>query len=150
MNWITRERPKVGRVGCAWLIRCFIDAEARFHFASGETLDAEAARLGATIYHVSGSRLSRRGDSASFEVTCQEYGLTQHDSALALLCRIVNTADIPRGPTQEPEGPGLRAMIDGLLLVEADDHAVLEQGGRVFEAFYAYCADQARRRAARS
>jgi hypothetical protein len=148
MDWITRERPKVGRVGCAWLIRRFIDPAAQFHFADGATLAAAAERLGATIYHVPGSALSRQGDAASFEVTCRTYNLLDNDSALALLCRIVNTADIPRGPTQEPEGPGLRAAIDGLLLIEADDHAVLEQGGRVFEALYAYCADQVRRRAA--
>ncbi len=146
MDWLTRERPKVGRVGCAWVIRRFIDSEAQFHFASGAQLEAEAARIGATIYHVPGSTLSRRGDSASFEVTCQEYGLTERDPALVLLCRIVNTADIPRGPTQEPEGPGLRAIIDGLLFVEAADQVVLDQGGRVFEALYAYCADQVRRR----
>jgi hypothetical protein len=147
MNWITRERPKVGRVGCAWVIRRFVDPEAQFHFASGAQLEAEAARLNATIYHVPGSALSRQGDASSFEVTCRAYGLLAADPALALLCRIVNTADIPRGPTQEPEGAGLRAVIDGLLLIEADDHAVLAQGGRVFEAFYAYCADQVRRRA---
>lgn len=148
MNWITRERPKVGRVGCAWVIRRFVDPAAQFHFADGATLAAEAERLEATIYHVPGSALSRQGDAASFEVTCRAYGLLDHDPALALLCRIFNTADIPRGPTQEPEGPGLRAVIDGLLQIEADDHAVLEQGGRIVEAFYAYCADQVRRRAA--
>lgn len=150
MNWITRERPKVGRVGCAWLIRRFIDPQAQFLFSNGQQLAAEAERLSATIYHVDGSVLSRRGNSASFEVTCDHYQLKQDDPAMALLCAIVNTADIPRGPTQQPEGPGLRASIDGLLLIEPNDQIVLEQGGRIFDALYAYCADKVRRDAARS
>jgi hypothetical protein len=150
MRWITRERPKVGRVGCAWIIRRFVDPEAEFLFATGSTLAAEAERSGATIYHVDGSALSRQGNSASFEVTCDHYNLKQGNPALALLCQIVNTADIPRGPTQLPEGPGLRAAIDGLLLIEADDHQVLAQGARIFDALYAYCADQVRREAARN
>lgn len=150
MHWITRERPKVGRVGCAWLIRRFIDTQAVFVFANGSELASEATRLSATIYHVDGSALSRQGNSASFEVTCEHYQLKQGDPAMALLCAIVNTADIPRGPTQQPEGPGLRATIDGLLLIEPDDHRVLEQGGRIFDALYAYCADKVRRDAART
>jgi hypothetical protein len=145
MRWITRERPKIGRVGCAWLIRRFVDPQAEFFFAPNAQLAAEVERLGATLYHVDGSGLSREGDASSFEVVCRRYGLLESDPALQLLARIANTADIPRGPTQEPEGPGLRATIDGLLLVEPDDMAVLEQGGRVFEALYAYCAEKVRR-----
>jgi hypothetical protein len=144
MNWITRERPKVGRVGCAWLIRR-IDPEAEFFFATGATLESDAARLAATIYHVDGSGLSRQGNSASFEVTCERYNLKEGDPAMQLLCEIVNTADIPRGPTQRPEGPGLRAMIDGLLLIEPDDQKVLAVGAVVYDALYAYCQDAVRR-----
>ncbi|GAB4118124.1 MAG: hypothetical protein Fur005_25720 [Roseiflexaceae bacterium] len=145
MIWITRERPKVGRVGCSWLIRRFIDPQAEFAFADGANLMAEAQRLSATIYHVDGSELSRQGDSASFEVTARRYHLVEGDPALALLCQIVNTADIPRGPTQRPEGPGLRAVIDGLLLIEADDQQVLRQGWLVYDALYASCQDLVRR-----
>jgi hypothetical protein len=149
MHWITRERPKVGRVGCAWLIRRFIDPEAIFFFAPGAQVANEAERLQATIFHVDGSALSRQGNSSSFAVTCAHYNLTQEDPAMELLCAIVNTADIPRGPTQRPEGPGLRAAIDGLLLIVTDDHTIIEQGGRIFDALYAYCGEQVRRDAAR-
>jgi hypothetical protein len=139
MRWITRERPKVGRVGCSWLIRRFVDPEAVFFFATNATLEAEATRLDATIYHVDGSALSKRGNSASFEVTCEHYNLKHGNDALALLCAIVNTADIPRGPTQQPEGSGLRAAIDGMLLLEPDDHHMLITGWQLYDAFYAYC-----------
>jgi len=149
MHWITRERPKVGRVGCAWLIRRYIDPDAVFFFANGQQIAQEAQRLNATIFHVDGSALSRQGNSASFEVTCEHYHLKQDNPAMELLCRIVNTADIPRGPIQQPEGPGLRAAIDGLLLIEPDDQIVLVQGGRFFDALYAYCEDAIRRQSAR-
>jgi hypothetical protein len=139
MHWITRERPKVGRVGCSWLIKRFIDRDATFYFASGATLAEEAARLQATVYHVDGSLLTKQGNSASFEVTCDHYHLKESNPALALLCAIVNTADIPRGPTQQPEGPGLRATIDGLLLIEPDDHRVFDRGWEIYDAMYAYC-----------
>ncbi len=144
MRWITRERPKVGRVGCAWLIRRFIDPKADFYFAAAAALPAEATRLGATIYHVDGSELSKRGDSASFEVTCDHYGLKQKNPALTLLCAIVNTADIPRGPTQQPEGPGLRAAIDGVLLLEPNDQQALLSGWQIYDAFYAYCQQKSK------
>ena len=139
MRWITRERPKVGRVGCSWLIRRFVDPKAEFYFASAAKLADEATRLGATVYHVDGSQFTKQGDSSSFDVTCNHYNLKQTHPALALLCAIVNTADIPRGPTQQPEGAGLRAAIDGVLLLEPNDQQALLSGWQIYDAFYAYC-----------
>lgn len=146
MHWITRERPKVGRIGCAWLIRRFVDPEATFHFVRGSQLPAETERLGATPFHVEGTPLSRQGDVSSFEAVCAHYQL-QGDPALDMLARIVNTADITRSPYQMPEGAGLRAILDGFLLLESDDHAVLVAGMRVYDALYAYCQEQLRRQA---
>jgi len=144
MKWITRERIKVGRIGCAWLIKRFVDPEAEFFFVAGGALQAEAERLGATPFHVDGSGLARQGLTSSFEVVMERYGLTG-DPALALLGRIVNTADIKQSPYGQPEGAGLRAITDGLLLLHADDHALNEAGGRVYDALYAYCQDMIRR-----
>ncbi|HWQ16189.1 MAG TPA: chromate resistance protein ChrB domain-containing protein [Roseiflexaceae bacterium] len=138
MRWITRERVRVGRIGCAWLITRFIDPAAELYFVPGPQLASEAARLGATIFHEHGSELARRGDISSFEVVLERYGLAS-DPALALLGQIVNTADIKTSPYRRPEGAGLKAITDGLLLLHADDHAVCEAGFRVYEALYAYC-----------
>jgi hypothetical protein len=140
VRWITRERVRVGRIGCAWLITRFIDPAAELYFVPGPQLTSEAARLGATIFHEHGSELARRGDVSSFEAVIARYGLTG-DPALVLLGQIVNTADIKASPYRRPEGAGLRAIADGLLLLHADDHAVCEAGFRAYDALYAYCAE---------
>jgi hypothetical protein len=144
MRWITRERIRVGRIGCAWLITRFIDPEAELYFVPGPQLSDEAERLGAIAFHVEGSALARQGDRSSFEVMLQRYELTS-DPALALLGRIVNTADIRQSPYRQPEGPGLKAITEGLLLVHTDDHALCAAGGQVYDALYAYCQEQVRR-----
>jgi hypothetical protein len=144
MHWITRERPKVGRIGCAWLIRRYVDQDATFHFVPGPQLEAEAQRLLATPFHVDGSALSREGMTSSFERVIEHFKLGD-DPALQLLARIVNTADITRSPFQQPEGAGLRAILDGCLLLDADDHAVLAMGMQIYDAMFVYCQDMVRR-----
>jgi hypothetical protein len=138
VRWITRERVRVGRIGCAWLITRFIDQEAELYFVPGQQLQAEAKRLGATIFHEHGSELSRRGDVSSFEAVLQRYDLAG-DPALALLGQIVNTADIKTSPYRRPEGAGLKAVTDGLLLLHDDDRALCEAGFAVYDALHAYC-----------
>jgi hypothetical protein len=144
MRWITRERPRVGRLGCAWLIKTFVDPAAEFFFVAGRDVPVEAERLGATPFHADGAELVRQGDVSSFEVVMQRYGLAE-DPALGLLGRIVNTADIKQSRYRQPEGPGLRAITDGLLLIYDDDQALNAVGGRVYDALYAYCQDMVRR-----
>ena len=144
MNWITKEHIRVGRMGCAWLIKRFVDPEAEFAFLPTSQLRAEAERLGATLFHAEGAELTRRGDVSSFEVVIEHFGLVG-DLALALLGRIVNTADIRQSPFKQPEGYGLRAIADGLALQYDDDHALNEAGARVYDALYAYCQDMIRR-----
>jgi hypothetical protein len=138
MRWITRERPRVGRIGCAWLIKGRIDPEAEFFFADGRTIHDEAERLGATIFHSEGAELSRQGSRSSFEVVIDAFGLAG-DPALDLLAQIVNTADIAGSAFARPEGPGLKAILDGLLHLHADDHAVLAAGMAVYDALHAQC-----------
>ena len=140
MKWITKEHIRVGRMGCAWLIRHFVDPEAEFAFLPSSQVRAEAERLGATLFHAEGAELARRGDVSSFEVVLEHFGLT-NDPALVLLGRIVNTADIRQSRFKQPEGYGLRAIADGLALQYDDDHALNEAGGRVYDALYAYCQD---------
>ena len=144
MLWMTKEHMRVGRMGCAWLIRRFIDPQAEFVFLPSSQLRAEAERLGATPFHADGAELARQGDVSSFEVVLDHYHLAD-DPALTLLGHIVNTADIKQSRWRQPEGAGLRAITDGLLLLHADDHALSEAGGRVYDALYAYCQDMVRR-----
>ena len=144
MNWITKEHIRVGRMGCAWLIKRFVDPAAEFAFRPSSQLHAEAERLGATLFHAEGAELARRGDVSSFEVVLEHFGLTS-DPALTLLGRIVNTADIKQSRFKQPEGYGLRAIADGLVLLYTDDHALNEAGGQVYDALYAYCQDMIRR-----
>lgn len=143
MNWITRERPRVGRIGCAWLIRRWIDPEAVFFFVPARLLASETARLGATPFHTEGAALHRQADVSSFEVVLRHYRLDA-DPALALLGRIVNTADIAQSPHSRPEGPGLWAILDGLLRLHSDDHILCAAGMQVYDALYAYCQEQVR------
>jgi hypothetical protein len=144
MQWITKEHIRVGRMGCAWLIKRFVDPAAEFMFLPNSQLHTEAERLGATLFHAEGAELARRGDISSFEVVLEHFGLLG-DPALVLLGRIVNTADIKQSRYRQPEGPGLRAIADGLVLQHADDSALNDAGMRLYDALYAYCQDMIRR-----
>src|SRR5256712_8999654 len=108
MRWITRERVKVDRVACPWLIRKFVDPEAEFYFVPADRVAAEAARLGATPFDVEGAELGHHGKDCTFEAILKRYGLAR-DPALALLGRIVNGADTDNTLWNQPEAPGLRA-----------------------------------------
>jgi hypothetical protein len=92
MKWITRERVKVDRVACPWLIRKFVDKDAEFIFAPADKVMAEAKRLDATPYDVKDVELGHHGKECSFEAILKKYKLTS-DPALVLLGRIVNGAD---------------------------------------------------------
>ncbi len=140
MRWITRDHVKVGRMGCAWLIRRFLDPQAEFLFASGGDVLAEAERQGATAFHVPGSDYARQGDRSSFEVMIERHHLTG-DPALILLGKIVGTADVANSPWHQPEGPGLKAATEGIRLLHGDDHARLDAAASLFDAFYASCRD---------
>jgi hypothetical protein len=131
-------------MGCAWLIKRFVDPAAEFAFLPSSQLHAEAERLSATLFHAEGAELARRGDMSSFEVVLEHFGLAD-DPALVLLGRIVNTADIKQSRFRQPEGYGLRAIADGLTLQYTDDHALNQAGARVYDALYAYCQDMIRR-----
>lgn len=139
MQWMTREQVRVGRMGCAWLITRFIDPDAQFLFAPGDVVP-EAARQGATAFHVPGSETARQGDRSSFEVMLDRYHLTA-DPALVLLGKIVGTADVANSPWHQPEGPGLKAATEGIRAAQPDDAARLTAGAALYDAFYAYAQE---------
>ena len=141
MKWITRERVKVDRVACPWLIRKFVDPDAEFVFVPADKVMAEAERLGATPLDVKGVELGHHGKECSFEAILKKHNLDT-DPALALLGRIVNGADTDNTLYHQPEGPGLNAMAEGFRhLGLKDDHAILAAESIVYDALYAYCRE---------
>jgi hypothetical protein len=145
MKWITRERVKVDRVACPWLIRKFVDPQAEFLFVPGDKVLAEAARLGATPYDVPGVELGHHGKECSFEAILKKYNLGR-DPALALLARIVNGADTDNSLWNQPEGPGLNAIAEGFRhLGYKDDLELNRAEWIVYDALYAYCQEMIRR-----
>jgi hypothetical protein len=145
MKWITREKVKVDRVACPWLIRKFVDKDAEFVFVPGEKVMAEAKRLDAIPYDVKDVELGHHGKECSFEAILKKYKLTG-DPALVLLGRIVNGADTDNTLYHQPEGPGLEAVAEGFRhLGFKDDHAQNAAQWIVYDALYAYCSEMVKR-----
>src|SRR6202162_2594492 len=91
MKWITRERVKVDRVACPWLIKKFVDKDAEFFFVPTDKVSDEAKRLDAIPYDVKGVELGHHGKECSFEAIVKKYKLV-HDPALVLLVKVVDGA----------------------------------------------------------
>lgn len=124
MKWITRERVKVDRVACPWLIKRFVDKDAEFYFVSADQVTGEAERLGAIPFDVPDVELGHHGKACSFEAILQKYKL-DGDPVLNLLGKIVNGADTDNTRYRQPEGPGLKAIAEGFRhLGFRDDHEI--------------------------
>ena len=144
MKWITREKVKVDRVACPWLIKKFVDSEAEFIFAPADQVMGEAERLGAIPYDVKGVEFGHHGQECSFEAILKKYNLT-HDPALVLLGKIVNGADTDNTLWNQPEGPGLEAIAEGFRhLGFKNDHEINAAEWIVYDALYAYCQESVR------
>ena len=141
MKWVTRERPKVDRIACPWLIKRFVDPQAEFLFVPGDQVAAVAERAGATPFDVEGTRLAHRGQECSFDAIVHDYNLASTDPALARLALIVRGADT-QSHDLTPESRGLLAIADGFSLAYADDQAQLAAELPVYEALYAWCRKQ--------
>jgi hypothetical protein len=140
MKWVTRERPKIDRIACPWLIRRFIDREAEFLFVPPSEVASVAARTGAVPFDVPGVELTHVGERCSFDAFLQKFGLG--DPALAKLAVIVRGADTDRLELA-PQAPGLLAISLGLVKNFDDDQALLAQGLVLYDALYAWCCDRA-------
>ena len=141
MKWVTRERVKVDRVACPWLIRKFVDPQAEFLFVpAGQVLET-AGREQAIPYDVPGVELGHQDKRCSFEAILMKYDL-EGDPALVLLGRIVNGADTDNSLYNQPEGPGLNAIAEGFRhLGLEDDLAINAAQWVVYDALYAYCQE---------
>jgi len=135
MRWITRERPKIDRVACPWLIARFIDPEAEFLFAPPAEVATRAEASRAIPYDVEGVELSHAGPLCSFDALLSKYRLDE--PALAALAVIVRGADTARLELA-PECAGLLAISLGLSRLHADDHEQLRHGFGIYDALYAW------------
>ena len=145
MRWITREKVKVDRVACPWLIKKFVDKDAEFIFVPADKVMSEAKRLDATPYDVKDVELGHHGKECSFEAIVKKYKLTG-DKALMLLGRIVNGADTDNTLYHQPEGAGLEAIAEGFRhLGFKDDHEHNAAEWIVYDALYAYCREMVKR-----
>jgi hypothetical protein len=144
MKWITRERVKVDRVACPWLIKKFVDSEAEFFFVAADRVMVAAEQLGATPYDVPGVNLGHHGKECSFDAIVHLYKLDEN-LALVLLSRIVNGADTDNSLWQQPESSGLKAIAEGFRhLGLKDDHEINAAEWIVYDALYAYCQEMVR------
>lgn len=136
MKWITREKVKVDRVACPWLIKTFIDQQAEFIFVPANQVEAKAREQGATPFDIEGCELGHHGEDVSFNSILKKYDLT--DPALQLLGEIVRAADShPANP--HPAGEGLRWVAFGFSALGLSDHEILAREFIVYDALYAEC-----------
>lgn len=136
MKWITRERPKIDRIACPWLIARFIDDAPEFLFVPAGQVLALAEQTGAVPYDVPGVELTHMGDLCSFDAFLLKYAL--HQPALQQLARIVRGADTARLDLT-PQSAGLHALSLGLSRNFHDDHEMLKHGLVMYDALYAWC-----------
>ncbi len=135
MKWITRERPKIDRIACPWLITRFIDRDAEFVFAPPAEVKRLASELGAIPFDVEGVELSHDGPLCSFDALLTKYGLDE--PALQELAVIIRGADTARLELA-PQAAGLLAISLGLSHNFTDDHEQLRHGFVIYDALYAW------------
>ncbi|HOF30820.1 MAG TPA: chromate resistance protein [Burkholderiaceae bacterium] len=136
MKWITRERPKIDRIACPWLIRRFIDPDAEFLYVPASDVLRVATETGATPYDIPGVEMTHVGERCSFDAFIARHAL--HDPALQQLATIVRGADTSRLDLA-PQSAGLYAVSLGLSQVFKDDHEMLRHGMVIYDALYAWC-----------
>jgi hypothetical protein len=143
MKWVTREKAKVDRIACPWLIKRFIDPSAEFLFVPAEKVVETAAQTGATPFDAPGVELTHYKDGGaefvSFDALIRKYSL--RDPALLDLAAIVRGADSHmQGPP--PESAGLRAAAAGFRAVSKDDFQNMSLQFPLYDALYAFCTER--------
>lgn len=138
--WVTRHRPKIDRIACPWLIRRFVDRNARFLFVSPGEVMGIADRYGATPFDIEDVFWSHRGDACTFDTMLDEFAL--HTPALDRLARVIRAADTNRHDLA-PEAAGLLAMSVGLSRQYRDDQDQLKAGLGLYDALYRWARDGA-------
>lgn len=137
-RWVTRERPKIDRIACPWLIARFVDADAEFLYVPPKEVLNAAKERHAVPYDIPDVHFSHDGELCSFDAFIKHYRLT--DPALSELATIVRGADTARLELA-PQAPGLAALSLGLSRNFADDHEMLEHGMVMYDALYTWCKE---------
>jgi hypothetical protein len=135
MKWITRERPKIDRIACPWLIKNFIDPNAEFLYVPKDQVFDMASKLDAIPYDIAGAEYSHYGDQCSFDYFVSKHHIT--DPSVLEIATIVRAADTDRFE-MAPQAAGLWAISAGLSHTTSDDHQMLEVGLKVYDALYAW------------
>ncbi len=135
-RWVTRERPKIDRIACPWLVRRFIDPGAEFFYVPASEVRRAAVEKTATPYDVSGVEFTHVGERCSFDAFLDKFHL--QEPALQALATIVRGADTGRLDLA-PQAPGLLAISQGLSRICENDLEMLEHGMVMYDALYAWC-----------
>lgn len=136
MKWVTRERPKIDRIACPWLIARFIDDAPEFLYVPAAEVLAVVEATGAVPYDIPGVEMSHVGELCSFDAFLAKHQLD--DPALQQLAAIVRGADTSRLDLT-PQSAGLYALSLGLSQNFRDDHEMLAHGMVMYDALYAWC-----------
>jgi rhodanese-related sulfurtransferase len=134
-KWVTRERPKIDRIACPWLIRRFIDPTAEFTYVPAKDVLSAAETQNAIAYDVPNVQFTHRGDECSFDALMADFKL--NDPVLADLAVIVRGADTGQ-PNLTPQSAGLLAVSLGLSELYRNDHDMLAHGMVVYDSLYAW------------
>jgi rhodanese-related sulfurtransferase len=140
-RWVTRERPKIDRIACPWLIARFVDPEAEFLYVPAKDVLQAARERQAEPYDIAGVHFGHDGEKCSFDAFIKHYRLA--DPALDQLALVVRGADTGR-PDLTPQSAGLLAISQGLSKNFAEDHEMLEHGMVMYDALYTWCKESMR------
>jgi len=135
MKWITRERPKIDRIACPWLIKNFVDRNAEFIFVPKDKVFEMAKELGAIPYDLPGAEYTHEGDYCTFDYIIKKHDIA--DSALRQIALIVRGADT-NSFELAPEAAGLWAISAGLSYNVKDDYDQLAIGMKIYDALYSW------------
>ena len=139
MKWITRERPKIDRIACPWLIQKFVDTKAEFLYVPKDDVLRIAKEKDAIPYDVSGVELTHEGPFCSFDAIVKKYKI--QDPAVLALAEIVRAADTDT-LHDSPQAAGLLAITKGLSANIPNDHDMLKTGMIIYDALYTWCKNQ--------
>jgi hypothetical protein len=135
MKWITRERPKIDRIACPWLIKRFVDKDAEFHYVPTNQVLETAKELGAIPFDIPNVEYSHVKDLCTFDAIVKKHQL--NDPALLQMAVIVRGADTARFDLA-PQAAGLWAISAGLSHNIGDDQEMLRVGMRIYDALYSW------------
>lgn len=140
MKWVTREKAKVDRIACPWLIKNFIDKDAQFLFVPEDQVLAVAAKEQAISFDAPNAKFTHtKNGECTFEALIKHYKIT--DPAILKLAKVIHGADVPKDIAVTPQSAGLQTIAEGFRIISKDDHDNMAKQFAVYDALYAYFKD---------